>query len=73
MIDDTKDADTDEYRKTTDDRKINKKELDILNKTINKYSLTEQKVKEILNKYGYKTIEDIDLSNYAKIGNEMSK
>ena len=57
----------------TEDRKINRKELDILNKTIAKYSLSSDKVNEILNKYGYETIEAIDLSNYAKIGNEMSK
>ena len=57
----------------TEDRKINKKELDILNKTIAKYSLNSDRVNEILNKYGYETIEAIDLSNYAKIGNEMSK
>lgn len=55
------------------DRKINRKELDILNKTIAKYSLSSDRVNEILNKYGYETIEAIDLSNYAKIGNEMSK
>lgn len=58
---------------TTTDRKINRKELDILNKTIAKYSLSGDRVNEILNKYGYETIEAIDLSNYAKIGNEMSK
>lgn len=57
----------------TEDRKINRKELDILNKTIAKYSLSSDRVNEILNKYGYETIEAIDLSNYAKIGNEMSK
>lgn len=54
-------------------RKLNKKEIDILNRTIEKYKLTDERVKEILNKNGYETLEDIDLINYAKIGNEMSK
>lgn len=72
LIDDTKDADTDEYTKTTS-RKLNNKEIDVLTKTIAKYQLTDEDVNKILTKYGYKELQDIDYVNYAKIGNEMSK
>ena len=72
LIDDTKDADTNEYQKTTS-RKLNNKEIDVLTKTICKYQLTDEDVKKILTKYGYKELEDVEYINYAKIGNEMSK
>lgn len=55
------------------DRKITDKEIDILKKTIDKYNLTEEKTNEILKKYGYKSLEEIRITDYAKIGNEMSK
>lgn len=54
-------------------RKLNDKEIDILTKTIAKYNLTDEDVKAILIKYGYKELKDVDFENYAKIGNEMSK
>lgn len=79
LIDDTKDADTDEYQKTTkaepkiESRKINLRELGILQQTIAKYNLTDERINEILKKYGYKKLDEVDLENYAKIGNEMSK
>lgn len=79
LIDDTKDADTNEYQKTTkaepktEGRKINLKELGILQQTIAKYNLTDERINEILKKYGYKKLDEVDFENYAKIGNEMSK
>ena len=79
LIDDTKDADTNEYQKTTkaepkiEGRKINLKELGILQQTIAKYNLTDERINEILKKYGYTKLEEVDFENYAKIGNEMSK
>ena len=79
LIDDTKDADTDEYQKTTkaeskvESRKINLRELGILQQTIAKYNLTDERISEILTKYGYKKLDEVDFENYAKIGNEMSK
>lgn len=79
LIDDTKDADTDEYQKTTktepkiEGRKINLKELGILQQTIAKYNLTDERINEILKKYGYTKLDEVDFENYAKIGNEMSK
>lgn len=54
-------------------RKINLKELGILQQTIAKYNLTDERVNEILKKYGYKKLDEVDFENYAKIGNEMSK
>ena len=77
LIDDTKDADTDEYKKQTEvqttSRKINLKELGILQQTIAKYNLTDEKISKILARYGYKKLDEIDLENYAKVGNDMSK
>ncbi len=79
LIDDMKDADTNEYQKTTkaepkiESRKINLKELGILQQTIAKYNLTDERINEILKKYGYKKLDEVDFENYAKIGNEMSK
>lgn len=79
LIDDTKDADTNEYQKTTkaepktESRKIHLKELGILQQTIAKYNLTDERINEILKKYGYKKLDEVDFENYAKIGNEMSK
>lgn len=79
LIDDTKDVDTNEYQKTTkaepkiEGRKINLKELGILQQTIAKYNLTDERINEILKKYGYKKLDEVDFENYAKIGNEMSK
>lgn len=79
LIDDTKDADTDEYQKTTkaepkiESRKINLRELGILQQTIAKYNLTDERINEILKKYGYKKLDEVDFENCAKIGNEMSK
>ena len=67
-------AETDSKMETEiNDRKINSKELDILNRTIEKYNITNERLEEILKKYNYKNIADIKLSDYAKIGNEMSK
>ena len=54
-------------------KKIGKREVDILNKTIQKYNVSEETLEKILAKYNYTTLEDITMDNYAKIGNEMSK
>lgn len=73
LIDDTKDADTDEYKKQTETRKLTQKEIEVLNKTITKYNISEETLSKILAKYGYKELKDIDIENYTKIGNDMSK
>lgn len=66
-------AETDAKIEKELDRKLNDKEIRILNKTIEKYSLTDEDVNKILAKYNYTKLEDIDFVNYSKIGNEMSK
>ena len=74
-IDDTKDADTDEFAKQQGEEipKITSSEVKILEATQSKYKLTDEQVKEILNKFGYKDFKDVLKSDYAKIGNELSK
>ena len=57
----------------TESRKINLKELGILQQTIAKYNLTDERINEILAKFGYKKLDEVDFENYAKVGNEMSK
>lgn len=72
--DKTSSAETDaKIEKEINDRKLNDREIDILNRTIEKYNVSEEKANEILKKYGYKSLGEIKLTDYAKIGNEMSK
>lgn len=66
-------AETDAKIEKELNRKLNDKEIKILNKTIEKYNLTDEDVNKILAKYNYTKLEDIDFVNYSKIGNEMSK
>lgn len=80
-IDDTKDADTNEFKKqqeneyqvTEDVPKLSSEEIKILEATQKKYNVSDERVKNILIKYGYSEFKDILKSNYAKIGNELSK
>ena len=76
-IDDTKDADTDEYTKQTqeiEDKKISKKQADALTDSIKKNMFdVSGKDLEILNKYGYEKVEDIMQSKYMDIVNEFRK
>lgn len=68
-----KEASPENGYKKVEGRKINLKELGILQQTIAKYNLTDERINEILKKYGYTKLEEVDFENYAKIGNEMSK
>lgn len=77
-IDDTKDADTDEFTKQTQeeikDEKITKKQADALNDSIkNNMFDVSGKDREVLNKYGYEKVEDIMQSKYMDIVNEFRK
>ena len=79
-IDDTKDADTDEFQKqqsnewqVTDTPKLSNEEIKILEATQKKYNVSDEKVKEILKKYNYKSFKEVQKSDYAKIGNDLSK
>lgn len=79
-IDDTKDADTNEYHQqnnkewqVTETPKISNEQITILKKTIEKYKVTDEQVKEILTKLNYKKLEDILISDFATVGNALSK
>ena len=80
-IDDTKDADTNEFKKQQENEyqvteevpKLSSEEIKILEATQKKYKLSDEKVKDILIKYGYRNYKDVLKSDYAKIGNELSK
>lgn len=76
-IDDTKDADTDEFTKQTqnEDKKPSKKLLEALEDSIknNMFDISG-KDKEILNKYGYKKVEDIKtMTDYTSIVKEFKE
>lgn len=78
-IDDTKDADTDEFTAKVQDDKdmekiINKQQISALEESIkaNMFDVSG-KDKEVLEKFGYKNIEEIQIKNYMKIVNEFRK
>lgn len=77
-IDDTKDADTDEFIKQTqkedEDKKISKTQADALKQAIENSMLDVNGIdKEILKQYGYNEVEDIKLKDYMSIVNEFKK
>ena len=79
-IDDTKDADTNEYKQQQENEwqvdnapKLTNEEIKILEATQKKYNVSDTEVQEILKKYGYNSYKDVIKSDYAKIGNELSK
>lgn len=49
------------------------KEIDILQKTAEKYNKSETDITAILIKHGYKEFKEVKKKDYAKIGNELSK
>lgn len=53
--------------------KLTNEEIKILEATQKKYNITDTESKEILKKYGYSSYKDVTKSDYAKIGNELSK
>ena len=76
LIDDSKDADSNEFQKQKDfdeDKKISKKQVDALNMAISKANLQEVYVLDILTKYHYYNIADIKIKDYAKIVDELRK
>ena len=62
LIDDTKDADTDEYTERTKDKPITKSQIKTLTQMIKTFELDP---KTILNNYGRDTFEDFTESEYA--------
>ena len=73
LIDDTKDADTDEYKKQLDNSnpKINETMVKALTEAIRNKEYTKKAVTDVLSKYGYKELKDIEISNLSDIKREL--
>lgn len=71
-IDDTKDADTDEYKiQQNNDKKIDKKMVDSLNKAIENSNIKDEVVELILSQYGYTSTNEIKIKDYMNIVNDF--
>ncbi len=75
-IDDTKDADTDEYTKQTSggvEDKISSTQATALEKAIENNNISESTKMMILDNYNYKSIEEIKVKDYTNIVNDLRK
>ncbi len=72
-IDDTKDADTDEYKNQQQDNEklIDKKMIESLNKAIGNAKIQNDVVELILSQYGYKNTAEIKIKDYMNIVNDF--
>lgn len=71
-IDDTKDADTDEYKEQTEkDKIIDNKLVEGLNMAIEKLQIDQKAVELILNQYGYTNTAEIKMKDYMNIVNDF--
>ena len=73
-IDDTKDADTDEFTKQTqidDNKKISKTQVEGLNKSIENAKISDEIVYLILGQYGYSSTNEIKVKDYMNIVNDL--
>ena len=69
-IDDTKDADTDEFTKQQqidDEKVIDKTKIQALNKSIENAGITDDIVELILSGYGYTSTSEIKVKDYANL------
>lgn len=69
-IDDTKDADTDEFTKQQqidDDKVIDKTKAQALDKSIENAGITDEVVELILSQYGYTSTSEIKVKDYQQI------
>lgn len=69
-IDDTKDADTDEFTKQQqidDEKVIDKTKVDALNKSIENAGIKDEVVELILSQYGYTSTNEIKIKDYMQI------
>lgn len=70
-IDDTKDADTDEFTKQQqsidEDKIIDKTKVQALNKSIENAGITDEVVELILSQYGYTSTNEIKVKHYMQI------
>ena len=69
-IDDTKDADTDEF---TAKQAIDKTKVKSLEMAISNRNIPSDTVWEILGSFGYATLSDIKVADYKKICDELEK
>lgn len=76
-IDDTKDADTDEYTEqkqlAEDSKVITKTQEEALDKAIENRKIEDVVVLSVLEKYGYSSTSEIKVKDYMKIVNEFQK
>ena len=73
-IDDTKDADTDEYKQQIDnDKLIDSKMISGLNDAIEKANIDDKVVELILSQYGYTSTSEIKMKDYMHIVNDFKK
>lgn len=73
-IDDTKDADTDEYKQQVEkDLTINKTMEEALRAVIKNNAIPTERVLEILDDYGYEKLAEIKVTDLKKIQEEMEK
>jgi hypothetical protein len=73
-IDDTKDADTDEYKQQIDnDKLIDSKMVSGLNEAIEKASIDDKVVELILSQYGYTSTSEIKMKDYMNIIKDFKK
>lgn len=73
-IDDTKDADTDEFTKQQqidDDKVIDKTKVQALNKSIENAGIKDEVVELILSQYGYTSTSEIKVKDYANLVNDF--
>lgn len=79
-IDDTKDADTNEFKEQqnkiediekTKEQIIDKKKIDALNTSISKNNISENIIDLILSQYGYKNTSEIKNKDYISIVNDF--
>lgn len=73
-IDDTKDADTDEFTKQQqidDGKVIDKTKVQALNKSIENAGIKDEVVELILSQYGYTSTSEIKVKDYANLVNDF--
>lgn len=78
LIDDTKDADTDEFKEQqnsliNNEKIIDKQKIEALNKAIENAHIEEKKVEFILSKYNYKNTAEIKMKDYMNIINDFKQ
>ena len=67
-IDDTKDADTDEFKnQTTEEEKATKEQIDFIKEQLASYDMEETEVKDFLKKCGKKKLSDLSKKEAAEL------